>query len=179
VTAVHAGGFETERLRIRALEPADLEPLLDVYLSNPRFLDLTEGSGGEPGRYDLGMLERDVIVAAMTPGRHLDAVCRKRTGELVGLLDWLEESESDGTPWIGLLMIRAGEQRQGLATELFEGFAQRLRANGAAAVRAGVLERNAPGRALCRRLGFKPISTTSVRMASAEKVQVLERTLLK
>jgi hypothetical protein len=36
--------------------------VLDVYLSNPAYLELTEGSGGEPGRYDRGMLERDFAI---------------------------------------------------------------------------------------------------------------------
>jgi hypothetical protein len=66
--------FETPRLAVRAIRPDDLDALLDVYRSNPEYLALTEGSGGEPGRYDREMLERDVAVAAMTPGRRMAAV---------------------------------------------------------------------------------------------------------
>jgi hypothetical protein len=42
--------FETERLVIRELREEDLEAVLPVYTSNPGYLALTEGSGGEPGR---------------------------------------------------------------------------------------------------------------------------------
>jgi len=59
--------FETERLVIRDLREDDLEAVLPVYTSNPGYLALTEGSGGEPGRYDLDMLELDFVVAQMTP----------------------------------------------------------------------------------------------------------------
>ena len=169
--------FETRRLVVRDLQEGDLDAALSVYLSNPEYLALTEGARGEPGRYDIEMLQRDYVIARATPGRHMAGVFLKTDGELVGLLDWLEANPSDEKPWIGLLMIRADHQRQGVASETFDGFAGQLRADGLESVRAGVISRNSVGRALMHRLGFEPIATTTMRMASEEEVVVLERRL--
>jgi RimJ/RimL family protein N-acetyltransferase len=145
-----------------------------VHLSNPGYLALTEGSAGEPSRFDLEMLRRDLALAALTPGRHVTGLFDRERGQAVGVLDWLEENPSDGLPWVGLVMIRADRQRKGLATEAFAALAERLRASGAAAVRAGVVERNEAGRALARKLGFELVSETTIRMASEERVVVVE-----
>lgn len=123
------------------------------------------------------MLERDLAVARMTPGRAMAGIFLRQSGEPVGVLDWMDENPSDGMPWVGLLMIRADRQRQGLAIEAFEGLAALLRDRGARAVRAGVMERNAAGWKLAGRLGFGPVSTTAIRSTSEEEVVVLERRL--
>jgi RimJ/RimL family protein N-acetyltransferase len=169
--------FETDHLVIRELREEDLEAVLPVYTSNAAYLALTEGSGGEPGRYELDMLERDFVVAQMTPGRTMAAIFLKGADEPIGVLDWMEENPADGKPWVGLLIMRADHQRRGFASETFDGFVERLRACGVRAVRAGVIERNAGARAFARRLGFEPISSTAMRMVSTEKVIVLERKL--
>lgn len=81
------GGFATERLIVRELRESDLDGLLEVYVSNPAYVNLTEGSGDEPGRYDLAMLQRDFAIAQMTPGRQMLGMFPSRTGEPVGVLD--------------------------------------------------------------------------------------------
>lgn len=173
-----ADEFETDRLVVRGLQADDLEALLAVYMSNPDYLQFTEGSGGEPGRYDIEMLERDVAVAQMTPGRQMAGILLKQTGELIGVLDWMEKNPSDGNPWIGLVMIRADWQRRGLAAEAFGGLAERLRSHGMSTLRAAVIQRNQAGRALADRLGFHMVSTTVKRMASGEEeIIVLDRRL--
>jgi RimJ/RimL family protein N-acetyltransferase len=174
VTLAAAKQFETPRLLVRPLAPSDLDAAFEVYASNPDYLRLTEGSAGEPGLYDRAMLERDLTIAEMTPGRQMAGISLKETGELLGVMDWMEENPSDEHPWIGLLMIRADRQRQGFARETFEGLAEQLRGSGKLAVRAGVIARDQVGRALAERLGFREISTTSQRMASQETVLVCE-----
>lgn len=161
---------------MRALTPDDLQGVLGVYVSNPDYLRLTEGSAGEPGRYDIGMLQRDVAVAQATPGRHLQGVYT-RDGEPVGVLDWLEENPADGNPWIGLLIVHARRQREGIAAEVLELLCSRLRALGASSVRAAVIARNEAGLAFARFASFEPVSATLRRMASEEEVVVMERSL--
>lgn len=56
--------IETDRLLIRAAEADDLPALYPVLASNPWYLALTERSGGEAGRYDLAVFQRDWPVAA-------------------------------------------------------------------------------------------------------------------
>jgi RimJ/RimL family protein N-acetyltransferase len=175
---IAADEFETDRLVVRRLQADDLEALLAVYTSNSDYLQFTEGSGDEPGRYDIEMLERDVAVAQMTPGRQMAGIFLKQTGELIGVLDWMDENPSDGQPWIGLVMIRADWQRRGLAAEAFGGLADRLRSRGMSVLRAAVIQRNRAGRALAELLGFQTVSTTMKRLASGEEeLIVLERRL--
>lgn len=123
------------------------------------------------------MLQRDLAVAGMTPGRHVAGVFDRQTGEPVGVVDWLDENPSDGKPWVGLLMIRADRQGRGLASETFAGLAEQLRARGLASVRAAVSERNPAGRSLARSLGFEPVSTRRARTPSRDEVVVFERSL--
>lgn len=161
--------FETDRLVVRELLEEDLEPLLRVYASNPDYLAPTEGSAGQPGRYDLEMLKRDLHIAHITPGRWMAGLFLKPSGEAVGVLDWMQKNPSDGKPWIGLLMVRADLHRQGLATEAFKGLAAELLTAGCAVVRAGVIKRNPAGLALTQRLGFRPVSIQLMKMALRKK----------
>ena len=49
----------TGGLRFAEVGEGDLPDLLEISLSHPEFLDLTEGPAGEHGHYDLEMLQRD------------------------------------------------------------------------------------------------------------------------
>jgi RimJ/RimL family protein N-acetyltransferase len=170
--------FETERLVVREVAAADLEAILAVYLGNPDYLELTEGSAGEAGHYDLGMLERDLAMAQMTPGRVFAGVFDRESGEAVGILDWMDENPNDGKPWLGLIMIYAERQRQGLAAEALEGLAEHLRRRGIFLLREGVIESNVAGRALADRLGFELVERKTIKLASGEQpILVLERRL--
>jgi len=170
--------FETERLIVREVAAEDLDAILSVYLSNPDYLELTEGSLGEAGRYDVGMLERDLAIVRATPGRVFAGCFERDTGETVGILDWLRENPNDGKPWLGLIMIRADRQRQGLAAEAFEGLVEHLRRRGIFVLREGVIESNAAGRALAERLGFEPVERKTMKLAAGEQpILVLERRL--
>jgi RimJ/RimL family protein N-acetyltransferase len=171
----HVERFETPRLFVRPLEQSDIEAAFAVHASNPGYLDLTEGTAGDPGRYEQAMFERDFAIAQVTPGRRLSAVCLKESGAVLGVLDFMIENPADGYPWLGLLIIRADQQRQGFGREVLEGLVKQLRASGATALRAGVIERDTSGRAFAEELGFQPVATTTRRMASEENVVVCER----
>lgn len=110
--------LSTDRLAISTVSQTDLAALLRVRLSNPDRLLRTEGAGGEAGHYDLGMLERDVAVAAMDTARCLAAVRLADGGRVVGLLDLLLEHPDDGHPWIGAVEISRSEQRRGYGREV-------------------------------------------------------------
>ena len=163
--------FETERLVVRELSDHELEAVLPVYLGNGAYLALTSGFAGEPGRYDLESLERDFALARITPGRHLAGVYARDGGEPVGVLDWLDENPADGTPWIGLVMVRPDRQRHGFGSEAVEGLLERLSGR----VRMGVIVGNEAGLALVRRLGFERVSTAGKRMNALEEIAIYER----
>src|SRR5215831_6459029 len=69
--------LESPRLLLRDATAEDLPALLPVYLSNPAFVSLSEGSRGEAGYCDLRMLQRDWHIASLTPGRHMLGLCLK------------------------------------------------------------------------------------------------------
>jgi RimJ/RimL family protein N-acetyltransferase len=107
--------LETDRLIVRDVEDEDLDALLPIYLSNPLYLRLTEGR--EDG-YDVGKLGRELAVARATPGRgFVAAFLKDEDGEAVAVVDWLLENESDGKPWIGLLMVRSDQQSRRIALD--------------------------------------------------------------
>jgi hypothetical protein len=86
--------FTSARLVATQAEDGDLDALLAVRLSNPERLRRTEGSAGQPGRYDRGMLERDLLIAAFDPERKLLALRLRGDragagGPVIGLVDLL------------------------------------------------------------------------------------------
>jgi RimJ/RimL family protein N-acetyltransferase len=174
---VPAERIETERLVLEPVADGDLAELHAVYASNPEYLAMTEGPPGELGRYDLGMLERDVAIARLTPGRQLLMVRLGATGAIVGLLDWVDESSSDGYPWLGLVLVHADHKREGLATEAIEGLLAELANAGVEAIRAGVLPGNEAGEGLTAALGFEVVEERPFRSSAADHVTVLERRL--
>lgn len=167
--------IETPHLRIRDAEAEDLPDLLPVYLSNPEFVRMSEGSRGEAGYYDLEMFQRDWWINRMMPGGHVLGIYLKATGEPVGQANFLEENPEDGMPWLGLLMIAAPHQREGLGREAFEALADYFRtAYGWPKLRLGVLVSNTTGLAFWQALGFTRVEEKG---EGARHVFVLERTL--
>ena len=160
--------FETPRLIAAEVTEDDIGELLDVHLSNQSYLDLTEGSGGVAGAYDRGMLERDLTMSAMTPGRHTCTLRLREGGTCVGLLDWIDENPNDGVPWIGLVMIHADHHRRGLAAEAIAGLAEYGRAAGWTRLREGVIEGNDAGMALALALGMREVERTPYKIAAGE-----------
>jgi RimJ/RimL family protein N-acetyltransferase len=161
--------FETARLTAAEVAGSDIPELLDVHLSNPAYLELTEGSGGVAGAYDRGMLERDLAMAALTPGRHTAVLRLREGGTCVGVVDWMDENPNDGLPWIGLVMIHAAHQRRGLGAEAIAGLAAHGRAAGWTRLREGVIDGNAAGMALALAAGMREIERKQHRVAAGER----------
>lgn len=168
--------LESSRLVLREAQPDDLPGLLPVYLSNPEFVAMSEGSAGEAGHFDLDMLQRDWHVQTSLLGAVMLGVYLKESGEPVGIAGYLAENPSDGYPWLGLLMIAAGHQRRGLGSEAYSRLAKHFRTDlGWAALRLGVLRDNAPARAFWDRLGFRYIRDAT--NSNGYPLLVLEREL--
>jgi RimJ/RimL family protein N-acetyltransferase len=167
--------FETARLSASEVDEADISELLEVHLSNQPYLDLTEGSGGVAGAYDRGMLERDLTLAAMTPGRHTTILRLRADAACAGLLDWMDENPNDGIPWIGLVMIHADHQRRGLGAEAIRGLAEHGRSRGWTRLREGVIAGNEAGMALARAVGMRQVDLRPHTIAAGEtELSVME-----
>lgn len=161
--------YATRRLQVVPAAEADLDALLGVYLSNPGTLAVTEGSGGEPGHYDRGMLERDLWMAELEPGRIAGALLLNQTGETVGAIDWVERHPQRDIPWLGLLMLHAGHQRCGLAREAVRGLVEHGRAAGWTALGAGCLADDARAAGFLAACGFGQTGRVDHRFAAGER----------
>lgn len=171
--------LETTRLLLTEADEDedDVDGLLAVALSNPAFTGDHEGSDGEAGRFDRGMLERDLVVAWSDPARHpLVLTTREQPDRVVGWAEVLDEHPRDGVPWIGLLEVHADEQRRGLGREAVGALLGWARSRGARALRLGVDEGNDVGLAFWQRLGFAVVDHRErVGPAGPTSVTVLER----
>ncbi|HEX6797224.1 MAG TPA: GNAT family N-acetyltransferase, partial [Ktedonobacterales bacterium] len=117
----------------------------------------------------------DWWINRMMPGGHVLGIYLKATGEAVGQANFLEENPEDGMPWLGLLMIAAPHQRQGVGREAFGALATYFRTTyGWPALRLGVLVPNTTGLAFWRALGFEQVEEKG---EDARRVFVLERVL--
>ncbi len=165
--------FESPRLQIRTITADDLAGVFAVHRSDPDFLRYREGSGGEPGRYNLQAWERDWQIAQIMPGRHVLVCVLKATNEFAGYIDYLEEHD-DGFPWLGALTIHVAHRRQGLGREAFERLVQHFREHyGWSHLRTSVLVVNAVGIAFARHVGFQPIQQTRLRLSAGEQQVVM------
>ena len=64
------------------------------------------------------------------------------------MIEYLENNPSDGHPWIGLIMVAADRQREGLAGEAMLAVCDHVHLNWASPVRMGVIDDNEAGLAL-------------------------------
>ena len=168
----------TPRLVLADVREDDLDALLAVALSNPSFTGHAEGSDGVPGLFDLGMLERDLAVAALDPARHPLTVRRRSDDRVVGWADVLEDHPRDGVPWIGLLELHADVQRRGYGREAAGALAQWARDRGAPALRLGVDDGNDAALAFWSSLGYVEVDRRERRgPAGPLAVAVLELAL--
>jgi RimJ/RimL family protein N-acetyltransferase len=160
--------LKTERLRLDLVREADLPRLLEIFQSNPEYLERAEG-----GIYDLETLRLDWQDARDTAGRHMLALRDRETGEMVGVLEYLEVNPADGHPWIGLIMVSAERQREGLATEAMQAVCEHVAFNWASPIRLGVIDQNHAGLALAVALGFQPYGETAQDLGGGEQRLVL------
>jgi RimJ/RimL family protein N-acetyltransferase len=144
-----------------------------VFLANEDYLRWTEG-----GAYDLEKLQRDWHVATVSPGRHMLALRERDGGELVGVLEYLDNNDHDGHPWIGLIMIRPERQREGFASEAMEAACERIGMNWASPIRLAVIEDNEAGIGLAASLGFERYGETEQYMdAGLVRLVLMQRRL--
>ncbi|SRR5258708_6103578 len=167
------------RLHIREMMADDLPGLLPVYTSNPAFVQQNEGSEGEIGRYDLARWQRDWQIAQMMPGSHWLGCYLNTDGTPVGTVQFLEENESDGMPWLGALVIHQAYQRQGLGTEALRCITAHFRQHTDwTTLRAGVKAQNEVGLAFLKHMGFQAVNTGSGRFAGGvQQFFVIDLTL--
>lgn len=149
--------LETERLVLKEAEPADLENLHQVFISNTEFLELRPDVAATGG-YDVASVRRYWEGARLDPRRHILTIRDGATNETIGLIDFVTESPADGYPWIGLVLVAESRQRHAIGTETVAAVVAHLRAEDHLAVRMAVIESNEAGLAFARSLGFETVT---------------------
>jgi RimJ/RimL family protein N-acetyltransferase len=163
--------YATERLEARTPEDADIDALLGVYLSNPQITAITEGSAGEPGRYDRGMLERDLWMSELDDNRHTAGLFL-RDGACVGVIDWVDR-DPGGSPSIGFVTVHAEHQRRGYGREAVRGLIAFGRASGWARLRASALADDPATSGLYQAVGMREVERRMASFAAGERSVVV------
>jgi RimJ/RimL family protein N-acetyltransferase len=142
--------------------------VLEVFQSNPRYLEWTQG-----GQYEMDTLRADWESARDTEGRHMMAISERASRELVGVIEYLDVNPNDGHPWIGLIMTRAARQREGIAREAMDAVCHHVNLNWASPVRLAVIDQNEAGIGLAESMGFERYGDAWQDLGAGEQQLVL------
>ncbi|GGZ76921.1 hypothetical protein GCM10010344_49930 [Streptomyces bluensis] len=133
-----------------------LTELTALYASNRDFHAL---SGDFPDPDDIRPEQVAAALAEELVNPDVEVLLARSAGRLVGVAITLARhpDPADPDPWLGLLLIDAGEQRKGYGREVAGLVEERFRARGRAALRLAVLDNNPRGLTFWQALGYAVI----------------------
>ncbi|MEV7975998.1 GNAT family N-acetyltransferase [Streptomyces sp. NPDC086519] len=133
-----------------------LSELTALYASNREFQAL---SGDFPDPDDIRPEQVAAELADELANPDVEVLLARAEGLLVGVVVTLARhpDPADPDPWIGLLMVDAGEHWKGYGRRIAGEVEQRFREAGRDAVRLAVLENNPKGLAFWSALGYEVI----------------------
>ncbi|GGN60884.1 hypothetical protein GCM10011579_026540 [Streptomyces albiflavescens] len=116
-------------------------------------------SGDFPDPDDIRPEQVAAALAEELANPDVDVLLARSEGRLVGIVITLARhpDPDDPDPWIGLLLVDAGEQRKGYGRELAASVERRFRGAGRDAVRLAVLDNNPRGLAFWTTLGYEVV----------------------
>jgi len=129
----------SSRLNFAATLPSDVPQLVELYNSNPFFLEATEGKSVVTETEVLRDLEE---TASFASGSWSLSIREKGNTEVIGVAQFILENPRDGNPWLGLLMFHRQKQRFGYAREFLDVLVGWYQENGYTSLHLGVQERN-------------------------------------
>lgn len=141
-----------KRITLRPLVQGDLGEVLSCYVENPSFFERVNGTS------HVGPLtvQMQYDAAEADPRRAMSGIFVD--GALAGVLDFAIDPE-ERSCMIGLVMVRSGLQRRGLAREAVGLLEQALAAAGIERMKAGVEPANREAEPFWERLGFVEAGT--------------------
>ncbi|MEH0577707.1 MULTISPECIES: bifunctional GNAT family N-acetyltransferase/NUDIX hydrolase [Streptomyces] len=133
-----------------------LTELTALYASQHEFQAL---SGDFPDPDDIRPEQVAAALAEELANPDIEVLLARSQGRLVGVVITLARhpDPADPDPWIGLLIVDAGVQGQGVGRRIVERVEERFRAEGRSAVRLAVLDVNPKGLAFWTALGYEVI----------------------
>ncbi|BFU43138.1 GNAT family N-acetyltransferase [Krasilnikovia sp. MM14-A1004] len=151
----------------------ELDSLVEICLSQP---DYWRCSGDQdPESMSRATLEPMLREDAEADGCET-VVARDGTGRAVGFAQLLLRHPTDGHPWIGLLLVDGRQGRQGYGRTIVTAIEDRFRAEGATAIRLGVLVVNPEAQQFWEALGYRRIDLRPDR-AKGRPTRVMEKRL--
>lgn len=160
--------FSTNRLHIKPIEAIHVDCLYQVYMSNPDYVNLAEGTNDGIGTYTKEQMLRDLHIAELT-GRKVIGIFKKEDQNLIGFLEYWEKADVDQMPWLGLVIIHKKYQRKGYGTEVTKAFLQWATSAGWPEVRIAVVEDLKDVLSFWQSLGFQPFAKQEKRFPSGMK----------
>ncbi|MER5651548.1 GNAT family N-acetyltransferase [Streptomyces sp. NPDC102256] len=132
----------------------EIADVVGIYVSNPVYCH----AAGEydPEHIEPDRVEADLREEARSEGGHV-LLARDGRGRTVGLVCLLDRHPKDGYPWIGLLMVRGDQRRQGVGRLLVRAVEERFLGQGRDGLRLAVLENNPSASAFWSSLGWQEI----------------------
>jgi RimJ/RimL family protein N-acetyltransferase len=91
----------------------------------------------------------------------------------IGVIEYLDVNPNDGHPWIGLILVAADRQREGLASEAMNAVFDFVNLNWASPIRLAVIDENKGAIGLAISLGFEPYGETFQDLGAGEQRLVL------
>ncbi|WP_139489450.1 GNAT family N-acetyltransferase [Brevibacillus dissolubilis] len=125
------------RLTYTSCTPADLPALVDVYNSNPFYMQVSEGKP----TVTLAEVERDFLETSDHNGYNI-IIREKNNPAVIGTGQFILNNPRDNNPWLGLIMLHADKQGHGYAREFLQTLLGWYHTNGYPALHLAVLEQN-------------------------------------
>ena len=145
---------------VRSLKPEEAELLQRLYDQCTDFALVVEG---EPFSPTAAQAEFRSIPDGKSLGDKLMFGLINPQGEIVGLLEAVQNYPDETTWWLGLLMLAPELRGQGVGREVLRGFSEYVRLRGGKAIMLGVVEENRRAYQFWQRMGFGMVRRTEPR----------------
>lgn len=140
----------SKRLEFRLVTEKDFEDLVEVYNSNPVYLEISEGTP----KITVEAVKRDHEESLSFENGYSVAIREKGASKVIGVAQFIQRNPRDNNPWLGLIMLHKEKQKLGYAREFFEILLTWYQDNGFSSLHLGVLEKNQEVIPFYERIGF-------------------------
>lgn len=128
----------SERLEFSKITENDFEQLVEVYNSNPAYMEIAEGTA----EITEDVVKRDHEESMSFENGYSVAIREKGASKVIGVAQFILRNPRDDHPWLGFIMLHKDKQKAGYAREFLVVLLGWYKANGFTSLHLGVLESN-------------------------------------